>query len=142
MKESGFAGIAWIAARLVHAAPHGTLAAMALETSVRQVGADTVVVTLVGSLTLGTGLKTADQLIQGAIAKGASRMVIDMAGVPYSDSAGLGALIHTYGLMQEKQGMLRLCGVSERMLGMLNMTRMDTLLPMDADLETSLAALQ
>jgi anti-anti-sigma factor len=115
---------------------------MALEISLRYVDAETAVVTLVGSLTLGTGLKTADQQIQSAIENGVSKMVIDLSGVPYSDSAGLGALIHTFGLTRVKHGSLRLSGVSERLSGMLRMTRMDTLLPMDADVESSLAALR
>jgi anti-sigma B factor antagonist len=120
---------------------HGTLAPMSLEISLRYVDAKTVVVTLVGALTLGTGLKTADQQIQTAIEQGASRMAIDMSGVPYSDSAGLGVLIHTFGLTRKNQGALRLAAASERMVSMLTLTRMDTLLPLDPTVEASLAAL-
>ncbi len=115
---------------------------MALEISLRYIDAKTVVVTLVGALTLGTGLKTADQQIQTAIEQGASNMAIDMSGVPYSDSAGLGVLIHTFGLARQKQGALRLAAVSDRMVSMLTLTRMDTLLPLDPSVEASLAALR
>ncbi len=108
----------------------------------RYIDAATVVVTLVGALTLGTGLKTADQQIQTAIEEGVSKLAIDMTGVPYSDSAGLGVLIHTFGLTRLKQGALRLSGPSQRMLSMLNLTRMDTLLPIDPSVEASLAAMR
>ena len=108
----------------------------------RYIDAATAVVTLVGALTLGTGLKTADQQIQTAIEKGVSKLAIDMSGVPYSDSAGLGVLIHTFGLTRLKNGALRLSGASERMLSMLNLTRMDTLLPIDPTVEASLAAMR
>ncbi len=115
---------------------------MALEISLRYIDSRTAVVTLVGALTLGTGLKTADQRIQTAIEEGVSKLAIDMTGVPYSDSAGLGVLIHTFGLTRVRNGALRLSGASERMLSMLNLTRINTLLPVDPDVEASLAAMR
>jgi anti-sigma B factor antagonist len=115
---------------------------MSLDVSIKNVGEKAAVVTLTGALSLGTGLKIADTQIQRLIESGVSKVVLDLTGVPYSDSAGLGTIVHVYGLAQDRGGMVRLCGVSERIMAMLKMTRTDSLLPVDADLETSLAALQ
>ena len=114
---------------------------MALEISVRSVALDKAVVTLSGPLTLGTNLKTADACIRKAIEDGAIRLVLDMSAVTYVDSAGLGTLVHSYGLADSKGGGVRLVGVSERIAALLKMTHMDELLVTDADVDASLAAL-
>ncbi|HEY4008868.1 MAG TPA: STAS domain-containing protein [Acidobacteriaceae bacterium] len=99
------------------------------------------VVRFTGALTLGTSLHTADSQIQKAINQGAPNIILDMAGVPYMDSAGLGALVQASGLARQHGGELRLSGVSERVAELIRMTRTESLLPMDADVDASLKAL-
>lgn len=99
-------------------------------------------VKLSGGLTLGTSLKIADSQIQAAIEGGVSRMVIDLTEVEYVDSAGLGTLMYAYGMLNEKGGALRLCGVNDRVLSLLQMTKTDTFLPVDKSKDESLTALR
>jgi anti-anti-sigma factor len=114
---------------------------MILDVSVNQIAPDTAVVTLSGALTLGTSLMTADNKLQGLIKAGTIKIALDMSSVPYIDSAGLGAIVHAYGLAMEMQGSMRLCSISSKVESLLRMTRMDTFLPIDPDVATSLAAL-
>jgi anti-anti-sigma factor len=114
---------------------------MILDVAINQISPDTAVVTLSGALTLGTSLMTADNKLQGLIKAGTIKIALDMSGVPYIDSAGLGAIVHAYGLAMEMQGTMRLCGISPKVESLLKMTRMDTFLPIDPDVATSLAAL-
>ena len=114
---------------------------MPLSASIENLPEGIAVVTLSGGLTLGTSLKIADSQIQAVIESGASRMVIDLTGVEYVDSAGLGMLMYTYGLLNDKGGEARLCGVNARVQALLQMTKTDTFLPIDQDREESLAAL-
>lgn len=102
---------------------------------------DTAVVTLTGQLTLGTSLKLADSQINAAIANGVTKMVIDLKGVDFVDSVGLGLLVYAYGTLNEKNGTLRLCGVAPRILLLFRITRTDTFLVIDESREESLAAL-
>jgi anti-sigma B factor antagonist len=67
--------------------------------------------------------------------------VLDLTEVPYLDSAGLGTLVHTNGLVLRSGGMLRLCGVGNQVAALLKLTKMDAVLPVDADAGASLAAL-
>ena len=115
---------------------------MSLDVSIKHIDAATAVVTLTGALSLGTQLKIADTQIQDLIAGGITKLILDLTAVPYSDSAGLGTLIHFYGLLQERQGTIRLCGVSQRVAGLLRMTKTDVLLPADPSVEASLSAIQ
>ncbi len=114
---------------------------MPLEASVQRLPPDIAVLTLSGPLTLGTNLKTLDGTIQTLLGSGTRRLVFDLSASPYADSAGLGTLIHTAGLVAERGGTMRLAGVSDRMLSMLRMTRTEALLPVDVETSASLAVL-
>jgi anti-sigma B factor antagonist len=114
---------------------------MILHVDIERPGPGIAVARFTGALTLGTSLHAADAQLQKTIRDGAARIVLDMAGVPYMDSAGLGALVQASGLAKQHGGDLRLCGVSERVAELIKMTRTDALLPMDADVDASLAAL-
>ncbi len=96
---------------------------------------------MTGALTLGTDLKIADSQLQALIGRGAIRLVLDLTGVPYSESSSLGMLVHTCGLTRQHGGTLRLCGLPERIGDTLKLTTTDTLLPIDADRAASIGAL-
>jgi anti-sigma B factor antagonist len=114
---------------------------MSLQMTVEQLDASRAVLIFDGALTLGMSLRLADSQIQNLINKGVNRLVFDLSGVPYCDSSGLGALVHTHGLAKEAGGMIRLCGLSDRVANMLRMTTTDTLLRIDVDRAASIAAL-
>jgi anti-anti-sigma factor len=102
----------------------------------------TAVVTLSGPLTLGTSLKVADAQVQAVIAEGVSKLVVDLTHVDYIDSAGLGMLVYTYGTLSEKNGSLCLCGVSQRILKLLQLTKTDGFLAIEPNREDALAKLE
>jgi anti-sigma B factor antagonist len=114
---------------------------MILLVDIQKTEPDIAVVSFSGALTLGTSLFTADSRLQQAIREGYPRLVLNMAEVPYVDSAGLGVLVQTSGLARERGGTVRMCGVSERVAALIKMTRTAALLPMDADVDASMAAL-
>ena len=115
---------------------------MAIEAAVDKISATTAVVTLTGSLTLGTNLKIVDTRLQQLVEGGVQSLVLDMSHCLYSDSAGLGTLIHFYGLLQQRGGTIRLCGASERVAALLRLTKTDVLLPTDPSIEASLSVLE
>jgi anti-sigma B factor antagonist len=114
---------------------------MPLSSTIETLPQGIAVVRLSGGLTLGTSLKIADSQIQSAIEAGVSKMVIDLTDVEYVDSAGLGMLMYAYGMLNEKKGALRVCGVKDRVLSLLRMTKTDMFLPIDKDVDESVAAL-
>jgi len=115
---------------------------MSLEIKVQDLNAHSAVVILEGALTFGMSLSLADSKLRGLVERGITKLVLDMTGVPYCDSAGLGAIVYTYGLAKQQGGMIRLCGLSDRVAAMLRMTTTDSFLPIDADREAGVAALQ
>ena len=111
---------------------------MALDVEIARLDPVSATVALRGPLTLGTNLVIAEATIQDLVASGASRLVLDLTGCSYADSAGLGFLMHTSGKIAERGGTLRLCGVGLRIAELLRMTRTDSLLRIDPDRATSL----
>lgn len=113
---------------------------MPLEAVIQRIDSHTATIALSGPITLGTNLKTFDSQVQTLVESGVARLALDLTASPYADSAGLGTLIHTAGLLAQKGGALRLAAVSERILSMLRMTHTEPLFTIDPDLPASLAA--
>ncbi len=114
---------------------------MALDVSIKKLDSVAAVVTLTGPLSLGTNLKILDTQLQQLIEEGVVRLVLDLTACPYADSAGLGVMVHAYGLADSRGGAIRLCGVPDRIEALLKLTHTEALLPRDADLAASIAAL-
>ena len=62
-------------------------------------------------------------------------MILDVSGVRYADSAGLGELTIVYSLCMRKQCPLVLAAVPLQLRQMLELTRLDALLPSAVDLD-------
>ena len=114
---------------------------MPLELIIDRLDQGSAVLTLSGPLTLGTNMKIVDSNVQQLVSSGCNRLIVDLSACPYADSSGLGFLIHASGLAAEHGGALRLCGVTERVVALLAMTKTDAILPCDADRRQSIANL-
>jgi anti-sigma B factor antagonist len=93
----------------------------------RYVG-DVTVLTLTGEITLHDGEtalgRRVDDLVNG---QGRTRILVDLAGVGYIDSAGVGTLTAALKLVRSKGGafkLLHLQGRAQRQLAMMNLTPM------------------
>jgi anti-sigma B factor antagonist len=99
---------------------------------------DVTILTLQGPLTLATLFD-----FQTALrAPDLTSTIIDFSGVPYIDSAGLGVVLSQWAHTQRIGAKFALVGMPERVRVLLEMTKVDTLLPMfptAADAERSFA---
>jgi anti-sigma B factor antagonist len=98
-----------------------------VEHSVREVGGVTVV-TVRGKILGGPeseGLRVELDRILGGPSR---RLLVDLAGVPWMNSAGLGILLSAYARMREQGGELRLAGAGTRVLDILRTTKLLTVL--------------
>jgi anti-anti-sigma factor len=67
--------------------------------------------------------------------------ILDMAGVPYMDSAGMGAVINHHVHCQGKGARLIVTGISTRVHELFKMTRVDTVISQAPTVETAEASL-
>jgi anti-sigma B factor antagonist len=64
-------------------------------------------------------------------------LIIEVSGVRYADSAGLGELTIIYSLCNRKQCALVLAAVPNQLKQMLELTHLDALLPSAPDIESA-----
>lgn len=114
---------------------------MSLSMTVERVNSTCAVAALHGPLSMGRALKSVEGGLQQLIDEGVRQLVVDLTDSAHSDSAGLGFLVYTYGLITQKGGTIRLCGVSDRIVDMLVTTRTDDILPCDPSSADSLQKL-
>ncbi len=119
---------------------------MNIEYSIRQV-ADVTVVDLTGRISLRDMLASGQasvvvlhQLIEDQVADGHKKVLLNLRGVSYIDSSGLGDLMSATTVASNHGGQLRVCEVSPRVQDLLRITHLDTLLNIDQDEPAALQA--
>lgn len=97
--------------------------------------ADTVLLHLTGPFTLGNMFQLQSELRSLKPAC----LIMDLAGVPYMDSAGLGVIMNYYVSAQNHGRKFYVCGVNERVRALLEMTKVDSVLHLSPSVEAALA---
>ena len=86
---------------------------------------DITVLDLDGNLVIG-GNKEFRQRITAIVNSDVRKLIVNLAGVQYMDSSGLGELISCYTAMQQVSGHLRLLHLSHRLHHLLVITKLIT----------------
>jgi len=91
----------------------------------RSVG-DVVVITIEGDITLKGGDVQVKDKVQSLLQQGRRKLVIDLGGVSYVDSAGLGQLVQVYATTTRLDGRVKLIRLTKRLRDLLVLTRLAT----------------
>ena len=91
----------------------------------RTVG-DVVVLDLKGRITLGEGDQLLKDKVNSLVNQGRKRIILNLAGVPYIDSAGLGEIVRTYTTVSRQGGQLKLVNLTKRITDLLMITKLLT----------------
>ena len=91
----------------------------------RAVG-DVVVLDLKGKITLGEGDELLKDKVNSLVNQGHRKVVLNLADVPYIDSAGLGEVVRTYTTVSRQGGSLKLLNLTKRISDLLSITKLLT----------------
>jgi anti-sigma B factor antagonist len=91
----------------------------------RKVG-DVVVLDLKGKITLGEGDELLKDKVNSLVNQGNRKLVLNLEGVPYIDSAGLGEIVRTYTTVSRQGGSLKLLNLTKRITDLLSITKLLT----------------
>ena len=91
----------------------------------RSVG-DVVVLDLKGKITLGEGDELLKDKVNSLVNQGHKKIVLNLADVPYIDSAGLGEVVRTYTTVSRQGGSLKLLNLTKRITDLLSITKLLT----------------
>ena len=111
---------------------------MDLSLTTRQEGNHTVVV-VGGEIDVYTAPKLREQLID-LVSGGSYHLVVDMEGVEFLDSTGLGVLVGGLKRVRAHEGSLRLVCIQERILKIFRITGLTKVFPIHSSIEEALAA--
>jgi len=91
----------------------------------RAVG-DVIVLDLKGRITLGEGDQLLKDKVNSLANQGRKRIVLNLAGVPYIDSAGLGEIVGSYTTVSRQGGSLKLLNLTKKITDLLAITKLLT----------------
>jgi len=91
----------------------------------RSVG-DVVVLDLKGKITLGEGDELLKDKVNSLVNQGQKKIVLNLADLPYIDSAGLGEIVRTYTTVSRQGGSLKLLNLTKRITDLLSITKLLT----------------
>jgi anti-sigma B factor antagonist len=99
--------------------------AFSMQIEERTVG-DVVVLDLKGKITLGEGDELLKDKVNSLVNQGHKKIVLNLADVPYIDSAGLGEVVRTYTTVSRQGGSLKLLNLTKRITDLLSITKLLT----------------
>ena len=87
---------------------------------------DVMILDLKGKLTIGEGDELLKDKINSLIQQGHKKLLLNLEGVPYVDSAGLGEIVRTYTTVSRQGGNLKLLNLTKRIEDLLAITKLLT----------------
>ena len=87
---------------------------------------EVTILDLKGKMTLGEGDEILKDKINSLVLQGRKHIVLNLADVPYIDSAGLGEVVRTYTTVKRQGGNMRLLNLTKRIEDLLSITKLLT----------------
>ncbi len=86
-----------------------------------------IIVDPVGRLTLSDSRTQLRDLIHVLSSNGHKKFLLNLAGVDYIDSDGMGELVRCYSVVRQRRGEMKLARLNKRVADLLQITRLNTL---------------
>jgi anti-sigma B factor antagonist len=96
-----------------------------MQISERSVG-DVAILDVKGRITLGDGDELLKDKVNSLVNTGKKKIILNLAEVPYVDSAGLGEIVRTYTTVSRQGGSLKLLNLTKRISDLLAITKLLT----------------
>ena len=87
---------------------------------------DVTILDLKGKITLGEGDEALKDKVNSLTLQDRKRILLNLEGVPYIDSAGLGEIVRTYTTVSRQGGQLKLVNLTKRIEDLLSITKLLT----------------
>lgn len=91
----------------------------------RQAG-DVTVLDMSGKITIGEGSVALRAAIRRLLEEGKKRILLNLGGVSYVDSSGIGELVSSYTAINKEGGQLKLLNLTQKIKDLLTITKLLT----------------
>lgn len=110
-----------------------------MQTASRTVGKVTVL-DVSGRITVGEGNVVLREIVRDLAEKGHKAIVLNLGGVQYVDSSGVGELVKAHTTIKNHGGQLKLANLNKRVHDLLQMTRLSTIFDIHKDEASAIAS--
>jgi len=114
---------------------------MLLQIETRRMEPDITLLELTGKISLGRESQRIETLVQDLLRQNERKIILDISRVDHLDSTGIGILAYCYGTVNRSNGELRITGATGKVLHLLQITRLDSVLPLCSSVEAACASL-
>ena len=114
---------------------------MLLQIEVRHIEPDITLLELAGKISLGRESQKIEAMVQDLLRQEEKKIILDISRVDHLDSTGIGILAYCYGTVNRSNGELRIAGASGKVLHLLQITRLDSVLPLYHSVEAAVSSL-
>jgi anti-sigma B factor antagonist len=94
-----------------------------MKLSTRKVG-EVAIIDVEGKILFGEGDTEIKQTVDDILKKGGKKILLNLASVPYLDSAGLGEIIRCFTTLRKNSGSFKLLSPNRRIIDLLNITNL------------------
>ena|SRR5215472_14040600 len=114
---------------------------MLLRIETRRIEPGITVMELSGKISLGRESQQIEVLVQDLLRRNEKKIILDVSNVDHLDSTGIGILAYCFGTLNRNGGDMRIAGASGKVLHLLQITRLDAVLPLCNSVEMACASL-
>jgi anti-sigma B factor antagonist len=107
--------------------------------SERQAG-DVTILDLDGKVTIGEGSVALRSAIRRLLGEGKSKILLNLAGVGYVDSSGIGELVSSFTAVNKEGGTLKLLNLTQKIQDLLAITKLLTVFDVFEDESSALSS--
>ena len=107
--------------------------------SERQAG-DITILDLTGKVTIGEGSVALRTTIRRLLGEGKNKLLLNLAGVGYIDSSGIGELVSSFTAVNKEGGVLKLLNLTQKIQDLLAITKLLTVFDVYEDEGEALAS--
>ena len=112
---------------------------MSFKVTSREVG-NVTVIDMDGRITLGEGSALLRDLIHENLANGRKNILLNLAGINYIDSSGLGELVSGYRLIKSEGGEVKLLSLNKKVSDLLQITKLYTVFDIHSQEDQAIAS--
>lgn len=110
---------------------------MSFQATPREVNGVTIV-DMTGRITLGEGSALLREIIRDLLNKGQKKIVLNLGGVNYIDSSGIGELVSGFTAVKNQGGELKLLNLTKKVHDLLQITKLYTIFDVHTDEESAI----
>jgi anti-sigma B factor antagonist len=107
-------------------------ASFRMQTTSRQIG-EVSVIDVKGRITVGEGNIMLREVVNSLLEKGNNKILLNLEGVVYIDSSGLGELVRTHSTLQRQRGQLKMVNLNQKVYELLRATSLNKVFDVHKD---------